>query len=129
MTRILYHLGRFCSRHHWPVIAVWLVIAIALAVGGRAAGDQTSDDLTLPGTGSTNATNLLEQKLPKQAYGANPLVIKAPKGKLTDASQQRAVDARSTPCARSTASRAPSARPATRGRGSSPRTRPSATSR
>ena len=92
MTRILYHLGRFCSRHHWPVIAVWLVIAIALAVGGRAAGDQTSDDLTLPGTGSTNATNLLEQKLPKQAYGANPLVIKAPKGKLTDAANERAVD-------------------------------------
>ena len=92
MTRILYHLGRFCSRHHWPVIAVWLVIAVALALGGRAAGDQTSDNLTLPGTGSTNATNLLEQKLPKQAYGANPLVIKAPQGKLTDAANERAVD-------------------------------------
>ena len=30
MTGPLYAIGRFCSRHHWPVIGAWVVLAIAL---------------------------------------------------------------------------------------------------
>ena len=92
MTGPLYHLGRFCSRHHWVVIAVWIVAAAGLAFAGHAAGDRTSDSLTLPGTGSTKATDVLEQRLPDQANGSNPLVLKSQSGKLTDSSNQQAVD-------------------------------------
>ena len=53
MTGPLYHLGRFCARHNKVLMAVWLVAAIGLALAGRTAGDRTSDELTLPGTGST----------------------------------------------------------------------------
>jgi len=81
MTGPLYAIGRFCSRHHWPVIGVWLVIAIALVGISAAAGSKTSENLTLPGTGSTEATELLEDNLPQQAYGSNPLVLEAPPGK------------------------------------------------
>ncbi len=85
MTGPLYAIGRFCSRHHWPVIGVWLVLAIALVLIGQAGGSKTSENLTLPGTDSTIATELLEDNLPQQAYGSNPLVMEAPKGaKLTD---------------------------------------------
>jgi RND superfamily putative drug exporter len=84
MTGPLYAIGRFCSRHHWPVIGVWLVLAIALVLIGQAGGSKTSENLTLPGTGSTTATELLEDNLPEQAYGSNPLVFEAGKGKLTD---------------------------------------------
>ncbi len=92
MTGPLYHLGGFCSRHHRVVIALWLVAVIALATLGRAAGDQTNDNLSLPGTGSTDATNLLESRLPDQAYGTNPVVFHAPAGKLTDSKNKQAVD-------------------------------------
>src|SRR3954447_2465131 len=84
MTGPLYAIGRFCSRHHWPVIAAWVVLAIVLVGIGSASGSKTSENLTLPGTGSTTATELLEDNLPEQAYGSNPLVFEAPQGKLTD---------------------------------------------
>jgi RND superfamily putative drug exporter len=84
MTGPLYAIGRFCSRHHYPVIAAWVVLAIALLAIGHASGSKTSENLTLPGTDSTTATELLEDNLPEQAYGSNPLVLEATKGKLTE---------------------------------------------
>ena len=81
MTGPLYVIGRFCSRHHWPVIGAWIVLAVALVAISSAAGSKTSENLTLPGTGSTIATELLEENLPEQAYGSNPLVFAAPVGK------------------------------------------------
>ncbi len=92
MTGPLYRLGGVCSRHHWPVIGIWLLLAIALVLGANAAGSQNSDNLTLPGTGSTQAQDLLQDRLPDQAYGTNPVVLKAGQGKLTDSKNKKAVD-------------------------------------
>jgi putative drug exporter of the RND superfamily len=80
VTGPLYAIGRFCSRHHWPTIAVWLVAAVALVLIGQTGDSKTNDNLTLPGTGSTAATELLEEKLPEQAFGSNPLVFQAKAG-------------------------------------------------
>jgi RND superfamily putative drug exporter len=92
MTGPLYAIGRFCSRHHWPVIGAWVVLAIALVLIGQAGGSKTSENLTLPGTDSTIATELLEDNLPEQAYGSNPLVLEAPRGdKLTESKYSAAV--------------------------------------
>jgi putative drug exporter of the RND superfamily len=91
MTGPLYSIGHFCSRHHYPVIAVWVVLAVALVAIGQAGGSKTSENLTLPGTGSTTATELLEDNLPEQAYGSNPLVLEARQGKLTDPKYTSAV--------------------------------------
>jgi len=74
------------------VIAVWIVAAIALFVGSRSAGEQTSDNLRLPGTGSTKSTDLLEAKLPHQANGTNPVVMQARQGKLTDSTNKKAIE-------------------------------------
>ena len=92
MTAPLYAIGRFCSRHHWPVIAVWVVAAIALLAISQAAGSKTSENLTLPGTDSTTATELLEDNLPEQAFGSNPLVFEAPQGKLSQQKYATAID-------------------------------------
>ena len=92
MTGPLYRLGGLCSRHHWPVIALWVVLAIALLVASRAAGEQFSDNLTLPGTGSTQAQDLLQDRLPDQANGTNPIVLEARKGKLSNSKNSKAVD-------------------------------------
>jgi RND superfamily putative drug exporter len=85
MTAPLYAIGRFCARHHWATIAVWVVLALALVLVGQAGESKTNDNLTLPGTGSTKATELLEDKLPEQAFGSNPLVFQAKAGQVLTA--------------------------------------------
>jgi RND superfamily putative drug exporter len=80
VTAPLYAIGRFCARHHWPTIAVWVVLAVGLVIVGQSGESKTNDNLTLPGTGSTAATELLEDNLPEQAYGSNPLVFRADRG-------------------------------------------------
>jgi putative drug exporter of the RND superfamily len=92
VTGPLYAIGRFCSRHHWPTIGVWIVVAVALVLVGQAGESKTNDNLTLPGTGSTKATELLEDDLPEQAYGSNPLVFQAKAGRsLTEAKYKQAI--------------------------------------
>ena len=92
MTAPLYAIGRFCSRHHWPVIVVWIVLAVGLVLVGQSGESKTNDNLTLPGTDSTAATELLEESLPEQAYGSNPLVFQARGGAaLTSAKYTAAI--------------------------------------
>ncbi len=90
MTGPLYAIGRFCARHHWPVIGAWIVLAVGLVLLGQAGESKTNDNLTLPGTGSTQATELLEDNLPEQAYGSNPLVFVAKAGGTLTAPKQAA---------------------------------------
>ena len=92
MTGPLYAIGRFCSRHHYPTIAAWLVVAVALVVAGHASGEKTNDNLTLPGTDSTRATELLEDNIPQQAYGSNPLAIESKGAPLTEARYAKAIE-------------------------------------
>lgn len=92
LTRALYSIGRACARHHWVVIGAWLVVTIALVAAGQATGNKTNDDLTLPGTGSTKATDLLQDRLPKQANGNNPVVLESDRGKLTKGQRRQAVE-------------------------------------
>ncbi|HEU4943795.1 MAG TPA: MMPL family transporter [Solirubrobacterales bacterium] len=91
MTAPLDAIGRFCARHHYPTIAVWLIVAVALVVAGQSQASKTNDNLTLPGTDSTAATELLEDNLPAQAYGNNPLVLKSTGAKLTSPKYSEAV--------------------------------------
>jgi len=94
VTGPLYAIGRFCSRHHWPTIGAWILVAVALVLAGQAGESKTNDNLTLPGTGSTAATELLEDNLPEQAYGSNPLVFQAKAGaSLTEPKYANAIDA------------------------------------
>src|ERR1700761_1404190 len=85
MTPLLYGLGGFCVRRRWIVVGAWVVVVAALAIVARSAGPNTSDNLTLPGSGSQQATDLLTSRFPQQANGTNPVVLTAPAGeKVTD---------------------------------------------
>ena len=74
------------------MIAAWIVIAVAVHVVAASAGQDWNDNLTLPGTGSTRATDLLQAKLPQQAYGNIPLALKDLNGTLGDADSKDAID-------------------------------------
>ena len=80
-------------RRRAVVVAAWLVIVVALAVVARSTGEQTSDNLVLPGTDSQQATNTLSKHFPEQANGTNPISLRVPKGKqLSDAPYKDAID-------------------------------------
>ena len=91
MTGPLYRLGGFTARHAAVVFAGWIVFAVAITLIANATGRPTSDDTTIPGSDSTAATNLLEDKLPEQANGSVPIVLEVSTGKLTTGSNQTAV--------------------------------------
>ena len=92
MTGVLYGLARFCVRRRFVVLGVWLVAAIALIVVSHRLGENTNDNLSLPGTDSQRATDTLAKSFPDQANGTSPIVLHASTGKLTEAKYTSAVD-------------------------------------
>ncbi|MGZ5412357.1 MAG: MMPL family transporter [Solirubrobacterales bacterium] len=92
MSQLLHRLGAFSARSWKLVIPVWIVATVALVLIANSVGRETNDDLTLPGTGSTEAQNLLDKKLPDQANGSVPIVYEAKSGTLTSGSGKQAVE-------------------------------------
>ncbi len=92
MTGVLYGLARFCVRRRFVVLGVWLVAAIALIVVSHRLGENTNENLSLPGTDSQRATDTLAKSFPDQANGTSPIVLHAHSGKLTEAKYSGAVD-------------------------------------
>ena len=88
-------LGRLCANRAIVVVAVWLglVVLVRLVVWG--VGAETSNDLSLPGTESQQATDLLASRFPPQQNGSSPVVFHAAKGKVTDSANKPAVEASS----------------------------------
>jgi RND superfamily putative drug exporter len=92
MTPVLYGLAKICVRRRFVVLGVWLVVAVVLVAVSHQLGDNTNDNLSLPGTNSQKATDTLKQTFPAQANGTSPIVLHAPSGKLTDSKYANAVN-------------------------------------
>jgi uncharacterized membrane protein YdfJ with MMPL/SSD domain len=92
MAGVLYRLGRLCANRAVLVVAVWLglVVLVRLVVWG--VGAETSNDLSLPGTESQQATDLLASRFPPQQNGSSPIVFHVTKGKITDTANKQAVE-------------------------------------
>src|SRR5438093_12734486 len=82
-----------CVRHRRLVVAVWLVFVVAMVGIVKGVGAPTSNNLTLPGTDSTKAEDLLQDKLPKEANGSNPVVMEAPHEKIKTGKNDQAAKA------------------------------------
>ncbi|MDQ6815913.1 MAG: MMPL family transporter [Actinomycetota bacterium] len=93
MTGMLYSLARFCVARRYLVLSIWLILTIALVLVSHRLGDNTNDNLSLPGTDSQLATNVLKKSFPSQANGTSPIVLHASSGKLTDSKSASAVNA------------------------------------
>jgi RND superfamily putative drug exporter len=91
VTAVLHAVGRFCVRRKFAVIGVWLVVTIAAVAISHGLGDNTNDNLSLPGTDSQRATDALSSSFPDQANGSSPIVLHASAGKLTDAKYADAI--------------------------------------
>ena len=92
MAKFLYRVGRFCAAHALVVLLAWIVLA-AVVVGLKSQlGSLTSNDQTLPGTQSQQASDLLAAYFPPQQNGSSPIVFHVAKGKITDQGNKDAVE-------------------------------------
>jgi RND superfamily putative drug exporter len=92
VTGVLYGLAKFCVRHRFVTIGVWLLVTIVLVGVSHRLGENTNDNLSLPGTDSQHATDTLSNSFPDQANGTSPIVLHTAKGKLTESEYKSAVD-------------------------------------
>ena len=86
-------MARWCVQRRAWVLIGWLALLAVLGVTGRAAGSTYSDALTLPGTGSTTALNLLEQAFPGHAGDQDTIVWRASSGSVRDPAVRNRVTA------------------------------------
>ena len=93
MGRALHALGLFCARRSLVMIGAWVVLVVLVFGSVAKFGAETSNDLTLPGTGSQSVKDLLEDRFPPQQNGTNPIVFDIKKGKLTDKANKSAINA------------------------------------
>jgi uncharacterized membrane protein YdfJ with MMPL/SSD domain len=91
MARLLHKLGLLCARRPWIVIGIWFVLLVVIFGTTSVFGSKTNNNLNLPGTGSQEAKDLLQDKFPPQQNGTNPIVFEITKGKLTDQKYSQAI--------------------------------------
>ena len=72
MGRSLHRLGAFTARHAVIVLIVWVILAVAMVGLVKNFGAKTNNNLSLPGTGSQQAFDILAAKFPPQENGTNP---------------------------------------------------------
>ena len=92
MTGVLYGLARFCVRRRFVVLGVWLLATIALVAVSHRLGENTNDNLSLPGTDSQRATDTLAKSFPDQANGTARSSCTPRAGKLTEPKYAAAVE-------------------------------------
>ncbi|MEU1519602.1 MMPL family transporter [Streptomyces sp. NPDC005811] len=91
MATFLYRLGRLAFRRRRLFAMLWIVVLAAVGIGAMNASGSTSEGLSLPGTQSQQAIDLLQKEFPQaSADGATArIVFEAPAGqKLTSAANK-----------------------------------------
>lgn len=59
--------GRYAARRPWRVVLAWLIIAAILALTARSVSQGTVTNLTIPGTQSQEAVEVLQRSFPQLA--------------------------------------------------------------
>ncbi|ACU72652.1 MMPL domain protein [Catenulispora acidiphila DSM 44928] len=77
-------LARWCYQHRFIVITAWVALLIGLALVSQAMRTTYDNSLTLPGTDSGSAQQLLVRSAPAQAGDADQIVWRVGAGRVTD---------------------------------------------
>jgi RND superfamily putative drug exporter len=77
-------IARWCFRHRFVVIAVWVFVLVGLGVLGQAVKSNYSSSFSLPNTDSTTAQQLLAKAVPAQAGDSDTIVWQVSSGTVRD---------------------------------------------
>ncbi|MFI9272232.1 MMPL family transporter [Kitasatospora sp. NPDC052896] len=86
-------LARWCFRHRFVVLGLWVALLTAIAVPYTMLGTAYSDAFSLPHTESARAQTLLQTAAPQQAGDTDQIVLHVRSGSVRDAAVQQRVDA------------------------------------
>ncbi|GGU99912.1 membrane protein [Actinomadura cremea] len=78
-------LARWCHRRRLVVVLLWLGALAGLGVASQSVGTSYSTDLTLPGTESKTALELLQEASPEQSGSTGTVVWRVERGTVRDA--------------------------------------------
>ena len=93
MSSALHRLGGLCVRRRWIVLAACLAVLVAVVALAGTLGTRTTDDFSLPGTGSQKAADVLSDHFPALNDLTSPVVFESVDGKrLDDGANKRTVE-------------------------------------
>ncbi len=92
MASLLYRIGHGIARHPLWVLIAWVVVAVAVVLTVQRVGALTTNDLSLPGTDSQRATDLLAERFPPQQNGKSPIVFHVGSGTLDGGARKTAIN-------------------------------------
>ena len=88
---VFVRIARFAQRHSLAALGVWVVVLAAIWVGAATAGDDYRDDVSLPGTESQHAADLMAEHGFGRAGDTLQIVFHDPGG-LDDAAVRKKVE-------------------------------------
>ncbi len=89
---MLYRLGHLVAAHPVIVLVCWIALAAGVTLTVKHVGANTDNNISLPGTGSQAATDLLQAGFPPQQNGSNPIIFHIRgAGKVTDKDNKQAI--------------------------------------
>ena len=84
-------IARWTMAHRRLVLLAWIVGALGVFAVSQSVGSKSVNTFSLPGTGSQQATNLLQKKFPAQAGDTDQIVFKGRSGKLTNPADRTSI--------------------------------------
>jgi uncharacterized membrane protein YdfJ with MMPL/SSD domain len=93
MASLLHRMARWVAHHPLKALVLWAVIVVGLTVLVSLVGARTTNDTSLPGTQSQDATNVLAADFPPTQNGTSPIVFKVASGTVNSAANKNAITA------------------------------------
>jgi len=80
MSKFLYRLGKSAVRNRRRFVLGWLAALLVVIGLSSALGGETVDEISIPGTESQEAADLLDERFPAQSGASAQVVFEAPDG-------------------------------------------------
>jgi putative drug exporter of the RND superfamily len=93
VSSLLNRIAVFSARHRALVIGVWLVGLVGLGFAAHAAGTKYSSSVTVSGSDSAAATDVMSRSFSSELSDASPIVFHTDEGTLTDGAHRGSVEA------------------------------------
>jgi len=93
VARLLHRLARWIAHHPIKGLLIWVALIAALTVVVTLVGARTTNDMSLPGTQSQDATNVLAADFPPTQNGTSPIVFKVRSGTVNSTANKNAITA------------------------------------
>ena len=83
MASFLYRLGRWCARHAWTVLALWLVVLAGVGTGTATLGEPLSNEISIPGSDFEKVLDRLGEEVPEASGGFGTVILHTDEEKFT----------------------------------------------